>query len=304
MATVAYKGTALDAAGDYKDSVTRKYQVNMGSGVSNEYTALSLALAAGLPARRAYLVGSPQLFVSNIHGEPESAQGTIWNFDVTFSPPPSGEDDDQQNPNPLLRPPVFNVEYIETEYVVKQAKNQTALTGGFTRPIGTLGPIVNAAFRRPDEPIVRTRRIPVIVIEQNFPDLGVILDRNEDFQDTTNSDSITLGSKTFDPRRLKFEVCRSLGKQLENDIVFYPGVTEIQILKSTDLILDNVGFHYWDAAENSYIRAKDSEGNETAEPVNLELDGTLKATGGVGDTGTTTITYRDLDEVAYSDFFS
>jgi hypothetical protein len=297
----------LDAEAKFKDSVVYKYQATFASAVSNPYTALSLAQSMGpnpVPQRKALLAGT-FLYCLNIHGEPESKLGATWNFDVTFGPPPQGEDEEQQVENPLLRPPVFDVDYQDTEYVVKQARNVTALTGGFTRPSGTLGPIVNAAFRRPDEPIVRTKRIGIITITQNYADLGEILDLNEDYQETTNSDSVALGSKTFAARRLKYELTRSGGKQIEGDYPpYYPGTTEIGIYKTTDLIVDNVGYEYWVAADSAYVRAKDRDGEDTAEPVNLNLDGTLKASSVIGDTGPISLTYRDLTEVAYSGFFS
>lgn len=297
------QSTEVDASFDFKDTVVRKYQANFGSPISDEFTAIATAQSMGLPLRRAQLAGK-FLFCLNIKGKNQSSKGAVWEFDVTFGPPPEGEDEEQQNPNPLLRPPVFNIDYADEEYVVKQAKNVTALTGGFSRPSGTLGPIVNAAFRRPDEPIVRTRRRGVIIIEQNYADLGEIMDLNEDYQETCNSDNVTLGTKTFAARRLKYELTRSGGKQVENDIVFYPGVTEIGIYKTTDLVLDNVGYEYWDDASEDYKRAKDGNGDDTAEPINLNLDGTKKDTSVIGDTGAITLTYRDLEEVAYSGFFS
>lgn len=298
--------TSVSANFDFKDQVIYKYQANLGAVVTNPLTALAMAQSMGpnpVPLRRSLLAGS-FLFALTINGTRTKENREVWNFDVTFGPPPEGEDEDQQNSNPLLRPPVFNIDYVDEEYVVKQAKNVTALTGGFSRPAFTLGPIVNAAFRRPDEPIVRTRRRGVIVIEQNFADLGDIMDLNEDYQETCNSDAVTLGSKTFAARRLKYELTRSGGKQVENDIVFYPGITEIGIYKTTDLVIDNSGYEYWDAAESAYLRAKDGNDEDVAEPIALNLDGTKKDTGGIGDSGPITITYRDLEEVAYSGFFS
>jgi hypothetical protein len=305
MPTCTLKDTSIEATGDYQDTVTHVYQADLDAVIENPLTALAMSQSAGpkpVPPRRANLAGTA-LYAQQISGK-RASNRKWWDWTVQFTRLPPGEDETQQNPNPLLRPPVYNVDYQEQEYVVKQARNQTALTGGFTRPIGTLGPIVNAAFRRPDEPIVRTRRIGVITIEKNLANLGDVMDRNEDFQDTTNSDSIVIGSKTFDARRLKFEVCRSLGRQEEGGVIFIPSVTEIAIYKSTDLTLDNVGYEYWDAATSKYVRAKDGEGNDTAEPVNLNLDGTLKATGVIGDTGAVSITYRDLEPVPYSGFFS
>lgn len=311
MASCTLVDTSITATRDYQDTVIYKYQADLGQNIANPRTAMAIAQSLGpnpLPIRRAVLAGSPldgaSLYVNEIHGERTKEHREVWMFDVSFAPAPKGEDEDQQNENPLLRPPVFGVRYIEEEYVVKQARNVQSLgvdigAGGPFRAAGTLGPIVNGASRRPDEPIVRTRRRAVITIAKNFADLGTIMDMNEDYQDTTNSDSVVIGNKTFSPRRLKYEVTEDGGKQVENNITFYPGLTEIGIHKTTDLILDNVGFEYYTGggADNKLIRAKDDEGLDTAEPVNLSLEGFLIL-------GTTQITYRDLEEVAYSGFFS
>src|SRR6185369_16408687 len=101
---------------------------------------------------------------------------------------------------PLLRPPVYNIDYQEREYVVKQAKNVETLGHSVTtglRPAGTLGPIVNGALYRPDEPIVDTERLAVITIENNFATLGEIMNLNINYQRTTNSDAITLAGNTI-----------------------------------------------------------------------------------------------------------
>lgn len=306
MGQCVLQETTIDAAGDFKDTVTRKYLATFDSPISNEYTALATAQSMGpnpLPARRAQLAGT-NIFANNIRGSHLSEKGTLWVFDVTFSPPPDGEDEEQQNENPLLRPAVFNVDYRDEEYVVKKARNVEnfgqVFGGAPDRPAGTLGPITNSLGKRPDEPIVRTRRVGVIVIEKNLPDLGAILDRNEDYQDTANSDEIVLGTKTFSARRLKFEVCRSLGKQIENGVTFYPSVTEIGIYKTTDLTFDNVGYDYFDLAEQDIVRATDNDGNDLAEPTNLELTGVPRPI----DAAPLQITYRDLEEVAYADFFT
>jgi hypothetical protein len=306
------QNTSVDAARDYKDSVVYTYQADLGTVVVNPLTALAMAQSMGptpVPARRAALAGS-FLFANNIRGE-RTSNRQVWQFDVTFGPPPEGEDEDQQNENPLLRPPVFGIDYQDTEYVVKQARNvdDFVCVNGQRRPPLTLGAIHNTAFKRPDEPILRTRRLPVITIAKNYADLGAIMSLNENYQDTTNSDSITLGTHTFVARRLKYELTREGGKQIENGITFFPGVTEISINKTTDLVLDNVGFDYAvvPAVGNDFAfhqRAKDADGEDSAEPVNLKMDGSLAGSGVIGGDAAIQITFRDLAPVAYSSFFS
>lgn len=299
--------TGIEAPIDFKDTMTYSYQADFGEVIIDPALALTMAQSMGpkpVPVRR-HKHPSVFAFVTHISGKRLTEKSRhVWQFDVTYGPPPAGEDEDQQNENPLLRPPVYNIQYIEEEYVVKQAYNLDDLGSQFAagaryRPAGTLGPIENGAGIRPDEPIVRTRRKGVIVIEKNFANLGAIMAFNEDFFDTTNSDSVTIGSKTFGPRRLKYEVATSLGKQVENGYTFYPAIVEISIHKTTDLIHDNVGYHYFDTLGKKK-RFQDDDGIDTAEPDNLNLTGTSRAKGEPA----VQLRYRDLEAVPYAVFFS
>ena len=244
-------------------------------------------------------LGSRYLFAKRFSAEMTSDRRDSWYIQANFSPPEQGESEQQPNqPNPLIRAPVYDIQYIEQEYVVEQARNVQELTGGFTRAANTLGPIVNAAYRRPDEPIVDTERNAILIIERNYPSLGDIINLNETYQRTCNSDAITIGGQEISARRLKYLVTRSGGRQVENDIEYYPGITEIELKKTTDLTIDNVGYEYWDSDASNYVRAKDGEGELAADPVNLTLAGELTLS------ATTTITYRYLEEVAYAGFFA
>lgn len=303
MASCNLKDTEIDAAGDGKDTVVYMYEADLGQVIENPLLALQMAQATGpdnVPLRRAKLQGV-FLFANNIRGRRTAENRKVWRFDVTFGPPPEGEDETQQNQeNPLLRPPIYGIDYIDEEYVVEQARNVEVLgvefaAGAPHRPAGTLAPITNGAGIRPDEPIVRTRRRAVIRIQKNYADLGTILDMNEDYQDTTNSDEITIGNKTFAARRLKYELTREGGKQVENGVTFYPGMTEIAIHKTTDLIIDNVSYSYYTLA-GALKRFLDDDGEPLADPQNIQRNG-------LQSSSKTTITYRDLTEVAYADFF-
>lgn len=299
MPSCTLQDSTVDASFDFKDSVAFVYQADLGEVIENPLLALAMAQSLGpspVPDRRANLPGT-FLFCNSINGQRTKEHRNVWNFTATFGPPPEGQDEEQQDENPLLRPPVYNISYIEEEYVVREARNVEELGLIWIRSANTLGPIVNAALIRPDEPIVATRRKGVIQIEKNFANLGSIMDFNEAFFETTNSDSVVIGSKTFAARRLKFEVAQSGGKQVENEITFYPAMIEISIHDTTDLIVDNVGYQYYD--EDELKRFVDQEGNDTAEPQNLNLD----ASAADADSPTQ-ITYRYLDEVAYAGFFS
>ena len=230
---------------------------------------------------------------------------TAWLIEVDFLPPNTekGENETHQISNPIDRPPIVRVDPISRQYVIKKAKNVTELTGGFTRPSGTEGPIVNAAFRRPDEPPMDTENSAVITARKNFADAGDVFRINRDYKRTTNSDTVTIYGVDYGPRTLKFFATTYDGFEAEEGVGFHVGTSEFEVLDTTDISIDNVGYEYWDAAKADYVRALDADGNPTAEPVNLELDGTRKPVAVLGDTGPTSIVYRHLEAVPYSQFF-
>lgn len=290
---------------DYKDEITVEYHATLDSPESDPLTVLTLMQMYGpnpLPFRRSPYLGIGSLYnlmCTNIELRPDEKSLSVWYATVTFGPPPTGEDEEQANENPLARPPIFNIEYIEAEYVVEKAKNVEALShgdgNGGNRAADTLGPIVNGAGRRSDEPLMDVERNSVLIIQKNFSSLGAIADLNTTYQRTTNSDSVTVGSSTVTARRLQYQVTESLGKQIENGIEFWPGVTRIELKKTTDRILDNVGYDYWNGSEIAPFLV---DNERPGEPINLNRDGTAN-----GDY-TETITYRHLTEVAYASLFT
>lgn len=289
------------------DSVTLNYEVHYDSAPTNFYTALAQARAASgdpVPARRS-LYSSPSAilvattFAASIDWKADK-RAKLWKWAVTFSPPPQGEGGNgevSQIENPLERPPVFNIEYQDIEKVLESAKNVEALSHGdgkgANRAANTDGPIVNAAGKRPDEPIVITKRQPVITIAKNFASLDDIDDLNLEFEETTNDGPIG----RWGIRQLEFQLAASQGQQFENGIEFWPGVISILAKKTTDLILDNVGYDYWDNVAGDWVRVVDAEGQPVAEPINLKLDGDK------GGDNSTTITYRYLEETDYGPLF-
>ena len=284
---------------DYKDAIVQRYKIQLDAATTDLYSVLTTAQGLGLPVRRQRYSPASQSFCNNIRLEQTAERSDFWIATVTFGPPPEGtEEDEHEETNPLARPPVYNIDFIEQEYAIENARNVEELTGGFTRPSGTNGPIVNAAFRRPDEPIMDTERNAVLTVMRNYPSLVAIIDLNEQYQRTTNDDSVSLGSGTISARRLRYLLTESQGKQVENEIEFWPGVTRIEVRKTTDLIIPNVGYEYWDDVAELYVRTDDAFGRATGDPVNLNLDGS------VNDDAPITITYRHLEEVDYTPLLS
>lgn len=297
------QGVTLSADGEFRDTVVATYLVQYDAVPTNPYTALALAQSATgspVPPRRTLYAGAPsQIFANTITGKARDESRLAWAWEVTYSAPPEDESPngyDEQNP--LERPVVFNIEYIEREYVVEKAKNVSALSHGDgkggNRAANTLGPIVNAAGKRPDEPIVETEQCEVLYIKKNFSTLAEITSLNRTFKRTTNSDTV----QGYTARQLRYLLCESLGETYQNGVYFWPGVIRIMAEDTTDLVLDNVGYEYWHAGDADWKRAVDKDGDPMAEPINLKLDGDK------GGDNTTTITYRHLSEVTYASLFS
>lgn len=300
MATVSnLKQVSGSANAEYKDSITLTYLVEYDSVQTNFYAALVAAQFGSpdaVPVRRSAYGGTLiPIFVQSISGQPTTESRKVWEWMVTFGPPPDGEPPESfTQENPLLRPPVLNVDYMDREYVVESAKNVEALSHGDgkggNRAASTDGPIVNAAGKRPDEPIVETERLEVLSITRNYSTLAEIVNINRTYKRTTNSDAVV----GYQPRQLRYLLTESVGVQNENEIEFWPGVTTILAEDTTDLQLDNVGYEYWDAVASDWKRAVDKDGEAMADPINLKLDGDK-----AGD-NSTTITYRHLTEAAYA----
>lgn len=297
MATSNRKSVSGSANGDYADSVTVVYEVQLDATTTNFYSALVAAQSASpdpVPVRRAlYGGGGPPIYAYDIQGQHSDVARKLWTFTVTFSPPPQDEGTGSPIENPLERPVIYNVEYMDREYVIEKARNVQALAHGDgkggNRAADTLGPIVNAAGKRPDEPIVETERLEVLVVQRYFSSLAAIVAQNRAFKRTTNNGPL-LGYGT---RELRYLLCESLGVTNINGIDVWPGRTTVLAEDTTDLIVDNVGYEYWDAVATDWKRAVDKDGETMAEPINLKLDGDK-----AGD-NSTTITYRHLTEKAY-----
>ena len=289
------------ATADGRDTVVETYQVLYDAVPTNFYNALIAAQTATtgdpVPSRRTRYAGtsSVAIYADTISGQESADSRLAWVWEVTYTAPPEGDTPDSHSiVNPLARPAVYNIEYMDREYVIEKAKNVTALSHGDgkggNRAADTLGPIVNAAGKRPDEPIVETERLEVLVIRKNFATLAEIVNLNRTYKRTTNSDSLV----GYSARQLRFLLCDSAGQAFDDGIEYWPGVINILAEDTTDLILDNVGYEYWDAVASDWKRAVDKDGAAMAEPINLKLDGDR-----AGD-NTTTITYRHLSQVAYA----
>ena len=290
---------------DFFDTVTHVYEVTYDAIQTNVHQAFALATQATgtpVPQRGAQLAGQSGMYAGTITPEPTVVRN-IWTWTVTYTRPQPEDLTNLSRPdgladNPLLIPPIPNISYMDREYVITKAKNTATLSHGDgkggSRAANTLGPIVNAAGKRPDEPQMDTERIEVLVIRKNYPTLAHIVNLNRTFKRSTNSDAV----QGYQARELRYLLTESEGLQVMNGIQFWPGVTTILAEATTDLILDNVGYEFWDNAAGDWEVAKDKDGAPMSEPINLKLDGDE------GGDNSTTITYRYLTEMAYASLFT
>ena len=303
---------------DWKDTISESYLVEYDSIPTNIYQALlsgqTYSGTPKLPSRHAPFLGSPGIFVRSIAPAFMSENRKVIKWTYNYGPLSPGEQPEQQVDNPLNRPPIYNIERFDSEYVIDSARNVESLKhgdgkGGMRPPL-TDGPIVNAAGKRPDEPLVDTQSNAVLVITKNYSSLVWIENINLQYQRTTNSD--TVGS--YSPRRLKFLSCESNGQQTEGPYTYYPGTTRIEVKATTDIVIDNVGYEYWHEGgdggqvddcngENKkpgWRKARDVDCEPMLEPINLNLDGGKAKDSG----GATRIMYRYLKETSYAPLVS
>ena len=300
--------------GEGQDSITIRYFVKFDTATANAYEMLQLAQSAtphpvpqfGDEYTSLYPGSGSNKFVSAISPQPTPERKDAYLYDVTWSTP-SVQDTGSFGPNPLLYPPKRDIDYIAIERPVTQARNVQELPHGDgkggMRLAGTLGPIVNAAGKRPDEPFMSTTYNPVLTWEKNYAALEQIDALNIAFQETTNSDTIF----SYEPKRLKYLVTQSTGEHEFNNITYWPAITRVEVLPTTDYIMDNVGYEYWDDTSGEWARhmVEDPERSKpgelkfipSSEPANLKLDGDL------GGDNTETITYEYLRPRPYLPLF-
>jgi hypothetical protein len=273
--------------------------------MTNVYAAYNEAIVAGpdpLPRLGTAYPGNSYMYANTATPTWNETNRQDIDWIVEYQMPQPGQTQNGSTEaniqNPLMRPPIFNLEYTSVEKVLERARNVQALSHGdgkgLNRPAGTLGPITNAVGTPPSTPQIETDQDLIITIQRNYANLGALAAVNRAYKRTTNSDEV----EGFDVRQLKYLLTESLGRHQEGDYVYYPGISRVLAMDTTDLELDNIGFDHYDADLNLIKRYKPPGVTDyPAEPTNLKLDGTVG-----GDT-TTSITWRYLLDKAYAPLF-
>lgn len=221
---------------------------------------------------------------------------SVWMATATWSPIKGADNADghTSRQNPLLRPTIYSREWEEISIPVERGWNEQALNG-IGRAADTLGPIQNAAGQEPSTPIMKTKRIPVIVAEKNYANLAAI-----DAIETTFGDSLNDATyQGYAAGECLFRGISASRPKYEGGTEYYTGTIRIACQKggwSYEMV--NRGFKFLDGGELKEATIKDTLGQEVpvTEPVNLELDGSRTADGAVG----TVINYRHRPEVDFS----
>lgn len=284
------------------ESVTERFRIDMDAQSLDWPTILSQAQALGggntpPPARGAAWPANPTygLYAKEYQFRVDPQRVTRCYLDVQYLPVESGESNPSQSTtNPLLWPAEYDIQYIEEEFVIEEARNVEAFTGtNHTRAANTLGPVVNSALDETEEPLVDTERVAVVKIVKNVASLNSIVSQNINFARTTNSDTF-LGASA---RRAKFIGAESGGRQVANGIEYFPMITSVAIYKTTDRILNNVGWNNINfGGDKVKYMVTDDETDELIEP---SAPGFLTLAGG-RSTSPVKITYRYLDAVSYA----
>lgn len=283
------------------ESVTGVYIIGMNAIADDWATTLAQAQALGSPndappQRGAAWPANPGygLYAKKFRLRPDPNLPTQAYLTVTYEPLEPGESNPETSTNPLFWPAEYDVQYMEEEFVIEEARNVEAFTGtNHTRTANTLGPVVNSALDETEEPLVDIERIAVVKIRKNVPSLNAIVTQNVNFARTTNSDSF-LGAGA---RRAKFIGAESGGRQIANGIEYYPMLTSVAIYKTTDRVVNNVG---WNNIDFGGTKVKYMvEDDETGDLVAPSAPGFLTLAGG-RSTQPVKITYRYLDAVSYA----
>ena len=299
------RGAQCTLTYDWKnESATETYRIEMDSasrdfpGLLFQAQSTTSGWANPIPLRGFRFPGNLAypLFVESYQMQTTDEVERYIDVTVNYTSPKDGEENREDRPtNPLQWPAEYNISWIEEEYVIEEAYNVDPLGPASNRRQPSFGPVVNGALQEFDEPLVDTRRYPVLQITWNVSSLGSVIALNETFQGSTNKDTF-LGAQ---PRRCKYLVAETSGKQVANDVTYYPMTVTVAVLRTTERLVNNVGWNYRTASgELAPAKVNDEESGELvrpSEPIFLKLDG-AKA-----DKGTAPVVrYRYLRELNYS----
>ena len=233
-----------DITPDYQSqSVAENFRITISEPSRNFPAIIALAHASqpslfpdiGDPWPQLPLYG---LYAKSFKFSKASARGLLLTCSVNYLPLKSGESDTSNSSSPLTWPKSYWLEWVEYEQAVTQAKNIDAFTGGPTRPAGTLGPVVNSAYQEFEEGLFDTVREAVLCVKQNVATLASVINIQATYGGTCNADTVY----GVGPRRYKFLGVEASSELIGNGIKYYECTVRVQLTKTTDRFMNNVGW--------------------------------------------------------------
>lgn len=232
------------------ESVSERFRVKLDTSSRSLPAIMALARAANpteFPLRGQAWPAAPTygLYADNFQFTPIGNLQKDWHITVTYLPLKPGESSvEGVSDNPLLWPKAFTWEWLEREEAVLQARNVEDFghnSEAGVRAAGTLGPLENSARQEYAESIFRTVRRGVICVTQNVATLGDVAAVEDQYADTTNSDTVY----NIGPRRYKYLSVDSPGPTSANGITYHPRIIRVAIEKTTEFECNNVGWNHW-----------------------------------------------------------
>lgn len=207
---------------------------------------------------------------------PKTETPIAWDVTATYSPAPIDDDsNDQQNPNPLLRPRTVDWESEDAEEFTIRGYPVDDDTGD----LGDLEVMLNSAGD-PLEAIERDDNRWIIVVSKNFENLPTWVGQ---YTNSVNSSSIVVNGVTCARRTLKFNRLRVPQEFNENGQLFLRVTAEFGYKPQTwDVFRLDEGFNELirpEAAQVTKILLPDENGElrEPTEPVMLDGNGNRQA---------------------------
>lgn len=223
-------------------------------------------------------------FMKDVTIDQDAKNATVWTATATWSPIKGASEADAHTSrtDPIIRPVIYSREWEEIQIPVEEGWNQEGLPG-IGRTANTFGPIQNAAGQEPSTPIIKSKRIPVVVAKKNFTTLDEIDQLERNFGDSLN-DRAYLG---YAKGECLFRGMSVSEPKFEGGTSYFTAVIRIACQRGGwNYEMVNRGWKYLDiAGELAEAKVKDPDTGENvpvSEPINLELDGTRTPDGSIG----------------------
>ena len=283
---------------------TAKYRIISDTRNMSAYTVISQATSSTPDPFPAYfstynLLGEsdPSAFLKEATCDPLDEENSTHFIGTAIWSPINGEEETDPHTsreNPLARPTIYWREWEEINVPVEKGWNNPALPG-INRPADTLGPIQNAAGQEPSSPIIKSKRIPVMVAQKNYATLAQIDAIQQTFGDSVNDSTYA----NYPQGEACFRGITASRPQYEGGVRYYTGTIRVAFQKGGwDYEMVNRGWKYLLGGELREATVADQNGNQVpvAEPINLEIDGSRTPDGQIG----TIINYRHRPRVDYN----